>query len=252
MLEFDKRDPCQCRHAGHGNKYTVLQHYIMLQTAALALNQVPAVVMSQGWYGHRSNGCWIAPTSTSSRCKLAGVKHTLYHPLQPTLRRMEMDSVAHKLSEEHSRTSTPLTQDNFRNASFTSVAAPDCRLPSLEITDTGRQIAKRFATGTMAPLPQSTSQEEWSSFTNAATDWSQCSSSSGEFQVKDLKKQVLGYRGYAVCLLPTDGTRSWKYCLQQNPSLDKYGPSPVPVETLNTYRSPGNLYSWNSSIGDKV
>ncbi|OCT84687.1 hypothetical protein XELAEV_18022843mg [Xenopus laevis] len=204
--------------------------------------------MSQERYGYRSGGCWIAPAPISSRHKLAGVKHALYHPFQPTLRRMEMDSVVHKLSEQHSRTSTPFTQENFRNARFTSVAAPDHRLPSLEITDTGRQIAKRFATGTMAPLAQSTSQEEWSRFTSAAADWSQRSSSSGEFPMKDLKKQVLGYRGYAVCFLPTDGSRSWKYCLQQNPSLDKYGPSPVPVETLNTFRSAGNLCSLNSSI----
>lgn len=38
---------------------------------------------------------------------LAGVKDTLYHPRLPTLRRMEMDSMVHKLSDEHSRTSTP-------------------------------------------------------------------------------------------------------------------------------------------------
>ena len=41
--------------------------------------------------------------------KLAGVKHCLYHPLLPTFRRMEMDNVACKLPDDHSRTSTICT-----------------------------------------------------------------------------------------------------------------------------------------------
>lgn len=39
--------------------------------------------------------------------KLAGVKHDLYHPNLPTLRKMDMDNVTHKLPTEHSRTTTP-------------------------------------------------------------------------------------------------------------------------------------------------
>ena len=42
--------------------------------------------------------------------KLAGVKHELYHPLLPTLRKMDMDDVAKRLPDEHSRTSTPCTR----------------------------------------------------------------------------------------------------------------------------------------------
>ena len=41
-----------------------------------------------------------------SSAKLSGVKFELYHPMLPTLRRMDMDSVSHKLSTEHSRTTT--------------------------------------------------------------------------------------------------------------------------------------------------
>ena len=41
-----------------------------------------------------------------SSVKLAGVKHELYHPRLPTLRRMDMDTAAHRLPYEHSRTTT--------------------------------------------------------------------------------------------------------------------------------------------------
>ena len=39
---------------------------------------------------------------------LASVKEGLYHPCLPTFRRMDMDTAAHKLPEEHSRNTTPL------------------------------------------------------------------------------------------------------------------------------------------------
>ena len=42
--------------------------------------------------------------------KLASVKEGLYHPMLPTFRRMDMDTAGHKLPEEHSRTTTPLTK----------------------------------------------------------------------------------------------------------------------------------------------
>lgn len=35
--------------------------------------------------------------------RLASVKHQLYNPQLPTLRRMDMDTVLHKLTTEHSR-----------------------------------------------------------------------------------------------------------------------------------------------------
>ena len=45
-----------------------------------------------------------------SSVKLAGVKHELYHPLLPTLRKMDMDDVTKRLPDEHSRTSTPCSR----------------------------------------------------------------------------------------------------------------------------------------------
>lgn len=40
------------------------------------------------------------------RRPLAGVKHQLYHPILPTLRRMDMDTVKGCLSDEHCQSST--------------------------------------------------------------------------------------------------------------------------------------------------
>ena len=41
---------------------------------------------------------------------LASVKGGLYHPMLPTFRRMDMDTAGHRLPEEYSRTTTPLTK----------------------------------------------------------------------------------------------------------------------------------------------
>lgn len=48
-----------------------------------------------------------------SSVKLAGVKHELYHPRLPTLRRMDIDTTAHRLSTEHARTTTTCSRGTF-------------------------------------------------------------------------------------------------------------------------------------------
>lgn len=62
-------------------------------------------------FGHRIN-------------MLASVKDGLYHPMLPTFRRMDMDTAMHKLPEEHSRTTTPLTSGN----SIQMNPSTDCRV----------------------------------------------------------------------------------------------------------------------------
>ena len=44
------------------------------------------------------------------RRQLSGVKYQMYHPWLPTLRRMDMDTMVHKLTNEHSRHTTYCTQ----------------------------------------------------------------------------------------------------------------------------------------------
>ena len=46
------------------------------------------------------------------RVKLATVKEGLYHPSLPTFRRMDMDTAAHRLPDEHCRTTTSATPSN--------------------------------------------------------------------------------------------------------------------------------------------
>ena len=50
------------------------------------------------------------PSLAHRKHMLASVKEGLYHPMLPTFRRMDMDTAVHKLPEEHSRTTTPLTR----------------------------------------------------------------------------------------------------------------------------------------------
>lgn len=48
--------------------------------------------------------------SEQDTVKLAGVKHELYNPALPSLRRMEMDDVGQRLAHEHSRATSALTR----------------------------------------------------------------------------------------------------------------------------------------------
>ena len=43
---------------------------------------------------------------TEGVAKLAGLKHGIYHPRLPSLRKMSMDTVTHKLPTEHARMTT--------------------------------------------------------------------------------------------------------------------------------------------------
>ncbi|XP_039209592.1 testis, prostate and placenta-expressed protein isoform X1 [Crotalus tigris] len=61
---------------------------------------------------------------------LAGVKERLYHPCLPTLRRMDMDTMAHRLTDTHSRTTTTCSKEDFQRATFTLAGVPSRLLPS--------------------------------------------------------------------------------------------------------------------------
>uniref|UniRef100_A0A6J0TY92 Sperm microtubule inner protein 8 n=1 Tax=Pogona vitticeps TaxID=103695 RepID=A0A6J0TY92_9SAUR len=177
------------------------------------------------------------------RVMLAGVKDHLYHPFLPTLRRMDMDTVANKLTDEHSRTATCCSKEHFEDATFTLAGVPNQRFPSLGMTELGRSLRAKHRGGKMAPLLPSTNQEEWPSYTRAMDDWSRFVSTAGEFKLPSFSNKVLGFSGYAVRYLKPDVTQTWRYCLNQNPSLDIYGPRPIPYNTVNTYRSFGSAHS---------
>ncbi|XP_069510536.1 sperm microtubule inner protein 8 isoform X2 [Ambystoma mexicanum] len=161
-------------------------------------------------------GQWGGRQNLQPKCKthmLAGVKSVLYHPLLPTIRRMEADSISGKLSDEHSRTTTCCTKEDFDRAAFTCLEPPKRRFASLEVTDTGRQFSKRCGMGTMAPLPPGITSEEWPSYTQAASDWSHFISTAKEFTLPDPKRSVLSYSGYAVRYLKPGPTQTWRECV---------------------------------------
>uniref|UniRef100_A0A8C4W024 Sperm microtubule inner protein 8 n=1 Tax=Gopherus evgoodei TaxID=1825980 RepID=A0A8C4W024_9SAUR len=171
---------------------------------------------------------------------LAGVKDRLFHPDLPTLRQMDMDSAGNKLPDEHSRTTTVCTKEDFANASFTLVGVPNKRLPSLGMTELGQSLTARYRAGKMAPLTPSTNHEEWPSYTRAMDDWSRFISSAGEFKLPSVNKKesfLVAISDYPPC-----SALSLQYCLNQNPSLDRYGQKPLPYNSTNIFRSFGSAY----------
>ncbi|CAI9616575.1 unnamed protein product [Staurois parvus] len=107
----------------------------------------------------------------------------------PTLRKMEVDSVGHKLSEEHSRSSTPC-ECTFLSE-LLSPGRPSCNydLLSQQVTDTGREVSRQYRSRSMGHIEiPGVTPGDGLSLTQAAIDWSRCVSSCGEFQLRDLKR----------------------------------------------------------------
>ena len=53
------------------------------------------------------------PLILGPKRRLTSAKEALYNPCLPTLRRMDMDDVLRKLTDEHSRHSTPCSRGNY-------------------------------------------------------------------------------------------------------------------------------------------
>uniref|UniRef100_A0A8C9JGH3 Sperm microtubule inner protein 8 n=1 Tax=Panthera tigris altaica TaxID=74533 RepID=A0A8C9JGH3_PANTA len=173
-----------------------------------------------------------------TRNQLAGVKRQLYHPALPSLRRMDMDSVRACLSDEHCRSTTYCRKGQ----------ATWLPLASADITETGRRLQNRCHEGKLVPIAPGINRVDWPCFTRAIEDWSRFVSSAGEFKLPCLNKRVESFSDYAVRYLKPEVTQNWRvrraihgppiplalrqYCLNQNPSLDRYGQKPLPFDTL--------------------
>ncbi|XP_004744325.1 testis, prostate and placenta-expressed protein [Mustela putorius furo] len=177
------------------------------------------------------------------RNALAGVKQQLYHPALPSLRRMDMDSVKACLSDEHCRCSTYCRRDDFDNAYFTLLGVPNKPLQCLDVTATGQRLHNRCREGKLVPIVPGIERVDWPCFTHAIEDWSRFVSSAGEFKLPCPSKRVESFSGYAVRYLKPEVTQNWRYCLNQNPSLDRYGQKPLPFDSLNAFRRFGSIYS---------
>lgn len=89
---------------GHRKRNSSLLSFGLAEFAAMAqtLDLVPWPPDASPIYAAPAVLIPLEPKKTM----LAGVKEHLYHPCLPTLRRMDMDTVANRLTDQHSRTST--------------------------------------------------------------------------------------------------------------------------------------------------
>ncbi|XP_020628051.1 testis, prostate and placenta-expressed protein-like isoform X4 [Orbicella faveolata] len=165
---------------------------------------------------------------------LASVKEGLYHPMLPTFRRMDMDTAGHKLPEEHSRTTTPLTKDDFRSSTITLFRPADKPLSGTRITETGRQLQSTsyqpIESGGMAEfLKRSmTSQSQKQPSPLPPNEPSEPYTFMPEPYLKYSADQIK-FNGYATRYLSPRETGSWRYSLRQEPYIDLRGQRPVPA-----------------------
>nr|KAF6411965.1 testis, prostate and placenta expressed [Rousettus aegyptiacus] len=113
----------------------------------------------------------------------------------------------------------------------------------LDITAAGQRLRHRCRQGKLAPIAPGISRVNWPCFTRAIEDWSRFVSSAGEFKLPCPSKKVESFSGYAVRYLKPEVTQNWRFCLSQNPSLDRYGQKPLPFDALNAFRRFGSHYS---------
>jgi len=170
-----------------------------------------------------------------SRVQLAAVKDGLFHPSLPSFRRMDMDTAGHKLPDEHCRTTTSCGPVDFRRARSSVFMAPTAPMKSANMTDTGRSLHRYYST----PEELKQTRLQWSEFLDKSPE---------RFQIRlpELPdSKGLHFQGYAVRYLRPEVTGSWRYSLQQEPTLDQYGQKPIPANIYARYRDTYPQYSRN-------
>ncbi|XP_072168855.1 sperm microtubule inner protein 8-like [Diadema setosum] len=166
---------------------------------------------------------------TLRRVQLAAAKEGLYHPSLPTFRRMDMDTAAHRLPDEHCRTTTVIGPLDFQNATATYFKPSAKIYNGANITDTGRSLRESM-------------KDEIRSI---RIDWAKAK------DIKELPKienaGELRFSGYAVRYQKPAISGSWRYTFKQEPRLDQYGQRPVPANIYSRYRDTFPQYSRNMS-----
>lgn len=172
------------------------------------------------------------------RVQLAAVKDTLFHPHLPSFRRMDMDTAANKLPDEHCRTTTTCGPEDFKRATSTLFKPSKRRMSALAITETGKNLQKKYTT----PEELMRSRTEWCDFLNRSKE-------SINLKIPDLPRpRDQHFVGYAVRYLRPEVTKSWRYTLTQEPALDQYGQRPLPANIFARFRDTYPQYSRNIAI----
>jgi len=162
-----------------------------------------------------------------NRYQLAGIKECLYHPSLPTLRRMDMDTIAHKLPYEHCRTTTPCTRENFIN---NSVA-------------TGLRTYRPFK---QARLGRNWHYRHYYSFRGDDEKGDKDSETNTIASVEKPVLEASDNKTYPLSSLGTD-TNRWKFTLQQEPYIDHFGQRPIPATIFSRYRTNSSLHGGQMS-----
>ncbi|XP_070575622.1 sperm microtubule inner protein 8-like [Ptychodera flava] len=164
--------------------------------------------------------------------KLSAVKEGLYHPKLPTFRRMDMDTAAHRLPYEHCRTTTSCGPEDFRNANISLFRGSKRSLSCTGNTETGRSLRE-----IIPPSSYQLNSSHPVQFTRLSTNLN------GPSAATD--KGDLRFVGYAVRYMKPSLTNSWRYTLQQEPTLDQYGQRPIPANIYSRYRDTFPQYKRN-------
>lgn len=174
---------------------------------------------------------------TVATVRLAAVKEGLYHPNLPTFRRMDMDTCAQKLPDEHCRTTTSCGPDDFKRANLSFFKPPKRSLTTMEITETGRKLHRSYTT----PEELKNARKEWSTFLNKCPE-------RYEIRLPEIpQNKDLHFRGYAVRYIRPEVTQSWRYTLTQEPTLDQFAQKPIPANIYARYRDTVPQFNRNIS-----
>ncbi|KAI6659924.1 Testis, prostate and placenta-expressed protein-like [Oopsacas minuta] len=159
----------------------------------------------------------IIPQVRPKSSQLASVKHGIYNPRLPSLRKMDRDTVVHRLSNEHSRHTTYGTLDEFHSCCI----SPD---PPLLHRDQLNEVGAD-------PIGP-----------HERRDWRLVISQ------PERDEPSLIVRGYIPRKLPYDITSAWRYSLKEDPEIDylSYNPKPIPATVYSRYRG-----TWSSTANSK-
>ncbi|XP_031571151.1 testis, prostate and placenta-expressed protein-like isoform X2 [Actinia tenebrosa] len=199
------------------------------------------------------------PLYTYNMKKLASVKEGLYHPMLPSFRRMDMDTAAHKLPDEHSRTTTPLIRNDFKSASITLFKPAERPLSGTRITETGRNLQSRgynpLETGGTAEFLKQNEDER--NFQEEMEYRTSTGHPSARYDPREAytympeaylakSAQEMRFNGYAARYLAPRLSGGWRYSLRQEPFVDLRGQRPIPATIYSRYRSTHPLISVSS------
>ncbi|XP_068697285.1 sperm microtubule inner protein 8-like isoform X2 [Montipora foliosa] len=182
------------------------------------------------------------PLVFGSTRRLTAVKEVLYNPCLPTLRRMDMDEVLRKLTQDHSRHSTPCRKEDFKNSTITLFRPADRPLSGTRITETGRQLQAT----SYQPIESGGMSEFLQRSMTAKSRERQLSSLAPNEPLEPytfmpepyLKYSAdqMKFNGYATRYLSPRETGSWRYSLRQEPFIDLRGQRPIPATIYSRYR----------------